>query len=287
MKLTFFSVLTFLSGIFVFADTVQPVPPSMDSKAFSWVNITKENRVFGQMASSGYLRGKIVVLASYDFSDKTLNDSFLQLQEVWNAYRSKPFVVIGSHSGGDVQEAKENIESLRLTFPIYENVHQEGAPPLERGCCAAYSYNGSVVCCSSNVRAVRGVVGSLILSTRVFLTPKQYTTFLDWHIDMLPGKAYNVLRDFNKAFPVEAMEYKNVYDKFSRSDDIKRVAILEKIARQAKDCDPSSPTARPLTKDRVNLLIDVYKDLMTNSNERISQESKNCIVELLRLKNAL
>ena len=89
--------------------------------AVEWTNIDQANYLAGRMASAGYLRGKVVCLDCRDYGDKSGVDAMRRLEEVWQTFKMKPFVLIGSHRGtAGAEKIKRIAEGLKLTFPIYK-----------------------------------------------------------------------------------------------------------------------------------------------------------------------
>ena len=68
--------------------------------------------------------------------------------------------------------------------------------------------------------------------------------------------------------------------KFNEDKDIKRVAKLERIARQAKDYDFKDVNAKRLSVEKVEKAIEVSADLKKSGNPLVAQEAKNCIADL-------
>ena len=111
-------------------------------------------------------------------------------------------------------------------------------------------------------------------------TPKQWKHYIDFDIDVLPGRASLEIEEFRKTFPKEAEVYDDVWAKFNEDKDIKRVAKLERIARQAKDYDFKDANAKRLSVDKVEKAIELSADLKKSENRLVAQEAKNCIADL-------
>ena len=86
-----------------------------------WENIDPAHYLAGRMASAGYLRGKVVCLDYRDYGDKSGVAAMRRMEEVWQTFKMKPFVLLGSHRGtADAEKIKRIAEGLKLTFPIYK-----------------------------------------------------------------------------------------------------------------------------------------------------------------------
>ena len=98
----------------------------LSSSAFAadpveWENVDPAHYLAGRMASAGYLRGKVVCLDYRDYGDKSGVDGMRRLEEVWQTFKMKPFVLIGSHRGtAGAEKIKRIADGLKLTFPIYK-----------------------------------------------------------------------------------------------------------------------------------------------------------------------
>ena len=91
-----------------------------------WENVDPAHYLAGRMASAGYLRGKVVLLDYRDYGDKSGVDAMRRLEEIWQTFKMKPFVLIGSHRGtAGAEKIKRIAEGLKLTFPIYKDCSSE------------------------------------------------------------------------------------------------------------------------------------------------------------------
>ena len=118
------------------------------------------------------------------------------------------------------------------------------------------------------------------MSMRSPQTPKQWKYYIDFDVDILPGRAYLEIEEFRKAFPKEAAAYDDVWERFNEDKDIKRVAKLERIARMAKDYDFRDVNAKRLSVEKVEKAIELSADLKKSENPLVAQEAKNCIADL-------
>ena len=85
-----------------------------------WRNVTPETRIGGRIVSPGYLQGKVVLLDCRDYADASGAEAMKRLQGVWRTYASKPFVVLGCHTGRSNRAAAAALMSrLGITYPVY------------------------------------------------------------------------------------------------------------------------------------------------------------------------
>ena len=255
--------------------------------AVEWTNIDQANYLAGRMASAGYLRGKVVCLDSRDYGDKSSVDAMRRLEEVWQTFKMKPFVLIGSHRGtAGAEKIKRIAEGLKLTYPIYRDAdmvrpqEQTDADQRRAGCLCIVGSTGKILYCGKDDRRAAGVIASALMAMRSPQTPKQWKHYIDYDIKVLPGKAYLEIEEFRKAFPNEAADYDDVWERFNADVETKRLAKLVRIAQQAKDYDFKDAKAKRLNLEKVEKAIELSEDLKNSENPFIAQEAKNCIADL-------
>ena len=255
--------------------------------AVEWTNIDQANYLAGRMASAGYLRGKVVCLDCRDYGDKSGVDAMRRLEEVWQTFKMKPFVLIGSHRGtAGAEKIKRIAEGLKLTYPIYRDAdmvrpqEQKDADQQRAGCLYIVGSTGKILYCGKDDRRAAGVIASALMAMRSPQAPKQWKHYIDYDIKVLPGKAYLEIEEFRKAFPNEAADYDDVWERFNADVETKRLAKLVRIAQQAKDYDFKDANAKRLNLEKVEKAIELYEDLKNSENPFVAQEAKNCIADL-------
>ncbi len=264
---------------------------------FEWTGVEATDRIGGRMISAGYLRGKVVVLDCRDYGDASAAnvEAIRWLQTLWATYKTKPFIVLGSHRGAESDSVvAARLRDWGVSYPVYRraDLASANAPTNPRSdddktilvvdsTCSRRLYRGS------DLRAVGGVVGSALMEVSVPMTPKAFSSLLDYEITHLPGRAYLRLKDFRARFPKDAKAYHDTWKKFSADSNIKRLAKLCEIARKAKDRNPADKKAKRLTPQMIDREIKKYADLKTNENPYIAQEAKNALADLTWAKAAL
>lgn len=264
------------------------------ARPVAWENIDPAHHLAGRMASSGYLRGKVVYVDCRDYGDKSCVESVRSMEEAWRTFKMKPFVMIGSHRGeAGAEKIKRIAEGLGLTYPIYKDAdiartqEQKDADPERTGFVYIVEATGKILYRGKDERRAYGVVASALMAMRSPQTPKQWKHFIDFDVDVLPGRAMLEIEEFRKAFPNDAKVYDSIWEKFSANEDIQRVAKLERLTLQAKDYDFRDAAARRLSPEKVDLAISSFADLKTSKNPAVAQEAKNCIAELMWTAAAL
>ena len=252
-----------------------------------WENIDPAHHLAGRMASSGYLRGKVVCVDCRDYGDKSGVESMRSMEEIWQSFKMKPFVLIGSHRGeAGAEKIKRIAEGLKLTYPIYKDAdivrtqEQKDADPERTGYIYVIGSTGKFFYRGKDERRVQGVIASALMSMRSPQTPKQWKYYIDFDVDVLPGRAYLEIEEFRKAFPKEAAAYDDVWERFNADEEIKRLAKLERLARMAKDYDFRDVNAKRLSVEKVEKAIELSADLKKSQNPLVAQEAKNCIADL-------
>ena len=66
----------------------------------------------------------------YVFSESNEDSVALlpRIEKLWSAYKSKPFVVLGSHRGGKSAKVANLIKKSKVTFPVYEDAGRTKEP---------------------------------------------------------------------------------------------------------------------------------------------------------------
>ena len=252
-----------------------------------WSNLDEPHHLAGRVASSGYLRGKVVLVDCRDYADSASAEVLRRMEDAWQTFKMKPFVLIGSHRGASGAERVAKIaKRLGITYPIYAraDIASGGADDLEETWQGGYVYvvesTGKVVYRGPDEHRARGIIASALMSIKSPHTPQQWRRLIDFDLDVLPGRALNEIAEFRKAFPDEAQEYDSAWKQLSADEDVVRLAKLERLALQAKDYDFKDNRAKRLDIDKVKLAITAFSDLKTNNNQAVAQEAKNCIAEL-------
>lgn len=250
----------------------------------AWDNLGREHHLAGRMTSSGYMRGKVVLIDRRDYGSKSCVDAARRMEDTWRAFKVKPFVLLGSHSGpAGAEKIARVAKGLSLSYPIYANAWLSrggGEASAADGTVCVVDCTGKVLYMGRDDRQAVAVAASALSAMRVPQTPAQWRRYIDFDIDVLPGRALNEIAEFRKAFPAEAREYDAAWKRLSSDEDVRRVAKLEALTRQAKDYDFRDKSAPRLDPDKVKLAAAAFADLKESRSEAVAQEAKNCIAEL-------
>lgn len=260
--------------------------------AYEWTNLTPENRLGGRMVSAGYLRGKVVVLDCRDYGDKANFADIRALQQLWACYKTKPFVIIGSHRGKqDPKRMAAILDRLGVTYPVYAQAELKGISTATVPClyvmdstCTVRLYAGSAV------RSVNGCVGNAIFSACRPAAAKQWKRLLDFELTNLPGQAYlhlksllaqkDCLEEVRRTYPDDLRAWMAAYEKAKASDEIKKLAKLVELATLVKDRDTQAKESKKITKAVINKNIEKFEALKESANPFVVQEAKNALADL-------
>lgn len=261
-----------------------------------WVNVVPESRVGGRMASCGYLKGKVVLLDVRDYSAASDADMMRQVQDVWMAYKSRPFVALGSHVGTEEKksDAEKLVKKLNLTYSVYAGVAMKDDGGIEnRPARGVYVFDptGRQLYFGKDPRQAMGVVGSAVFAVNLPSTPKYWRTLLDYEISNLPGQAFLRIRDLTRnhkdvleklsaQYPDDVKRYAKTWREYNADGDIKKLAKLVETVALIKDRDKSSRASQRISASALESIIKKYSVLAKSENPLIAQEAKNSIADL-------
>lgn len=245
--------------------------------AIGWSGVSPENHLGGRPASPGYLQGKVILLDCRDYAVAT-NDT-IRLEQLWRTFKAKPFVVVGSHLGSSAAAARSAIARFGVSYPVYAGARlaAKDYEPVD-GYYTVVNASGLVVVKTRDLHRAEAAVVTAIANDASPGTVKLMRRYLDYELAVLPGKAYNRLKDFRRRFPREAAAYDAEWDRLDSNDEACRLARLEDVVRQVRDSDERRRGA--FTKAKVAELIAAYEDLRKSKDPLVMQEAKNCIAEL-------
>lgn len=276
-----------------------------EALAREWCGIEAANRIGGRMTSAGYMRGKVVLFDSRDYSAASEAENIRALQAVWNAYKTKSFVLIGNHTGGgDAEAVRKAMAKLGVTYPVYKNVSiddgaADGAEPVAvSGTMMVFDATFTrLIYIGSLVNEARGIVGNAIFAARKPNNVKNWKALLDYEIQFLPGQAYlrlKELMDDDETFlrlkaklPEDARRYEAEWKKAAADDKRKKLAELVSISREIRDRDTAAAKWRRLTPRQLDSIAEKYSFLKSDADANAAQEAKNALADLMFAKASL
>jgi len=129
-----------------------------------WKGLSDENWYSGRKLSPADLNGKVVMVDEWGVRCPPCRALLPRMEEIWKSFKSKPFVLIGSHRQGRQPEAvAELVKQNKLTYPIYDRAGIVDEPSNGGGIPFIYvvDANGKVVYSGRNDReAIAAVVNA-------------------------------------------------------------------------------------------------------------------------------
>jgi len=276
-----------ITNIAVFAAIAASTVALNAECAVEWRNLDSANYLAGRKASEGYLRGKVVLVNRWEVRDQQSLAMLPQIEQIWQSFKTKPFVVIGSRckGRGSLDEITQIVKENGLTYPMYEDAGLAyGEPGFDK---PPFIY---VVDCTGKViyrgTDERKATQAVVVALTDMAAPRnvgQWKKFLDFELKELPGHASVRLGEFREKFPEEAKKYDAAAAELAKVPQIKGLVELVKFARQAKDMRPfgeKQTAQRERFAKKLDRAIKKFAPLAQSSDPRVAQEAKNAIADL-------
>ena len=113
-----------------------------------WQGITDDHHYSGPKISEADLAGKVVMVDQWGINCPPCRALLPAMQKLWNANKSKPFMLIGAHcQGRNPKEVQALVDANKLTYPIYDWAGLANAPSSGGGLPFMYvvDHRGKVV----------------------------------------------------------------------------------------------------------------------------------------------
>lgn len=262
---------------------------SFSAGAVDWRNLDEEHHLAGRKASTGYLRGKVVLVDRWGVKCPPCRQLLPRLEEIWQSFKTKPFVVLGGHcpGWGDAEGVKALAKEHGLTYPVYEGAGLAAQEPPFDAIPFLYVVDetGKVVYRGRDERAATQAIVTALTDMEAPRNAAQWKRFLDFELESLPGRAYLRLAEFKKKFPAEAKAYAEREKELKAIPDVKKLAELVDFARKAKDMRTFDAKQQTKRKRYEKLVTDAlssakYKPLLESENPFVVQEAKNALADL-------
>jgi len=267
------------SSVSVAADAATAAMP------VAWKNLDEEHHLGGRVTSEGYMRGKVVLVDRWGKNCPPCRALLSRLEEVWNSFKTKPFVLLGGHckGWGTADEVKSLIEENKLTYPIYEDAGLAENEPKYDSIPFLYvvdetgfvRYKGRDECRATEV---------LVTLLTDMESPKDaamWQKFVDFELKVLPGRAFVRLTEFRKKFPNEAKKYESDYKRLKNDVEVQKLVKLVTFAKMAKDFDKTNKNTKgKVDRTKIGMAIKKFEPLKESTNELVAQEAKNAIADL-------
>ena len=259
------------------------------SAAVEWRSVDADHYLAGRKCSEGYLQGKVVLVDRWGLGCPPCRGLLPRIEEIWQGFRTKPFVVIGGHckGWGDADGVKKLASQLGLTYSIYEDAGLAVGEPAFNSIPFLYVVDetGKVVYMGHDERTATQVVVTALTDLESPRNLAQWRRFLDFELENLPGRAYLRLKEFKKKFPKEAKEYADKEKALMGIPDVKKLSELVDFAKKAKDVREFGAKKKVQKQKYEKLVRDAisgskYASLLESNDPRVVQEAKNSLADL-------
>lgn len=102
------------------------------SAAFAgmWRGLSEADHYSGPKLTEADLAGKVVLVDCWGVNCPPCRALLPRIEQIWQSFKSKPFVVVGSHcQGRQPERVAELVKANKLTYPMYERFGlAEGEP---------------------------------------------------------------------------------------------------------------------------------------------------------------
>lgn len=151
-----------------------------------WTNLDEAHHYSGPELTDKALEGKVVLVENWGADREESCEVQSRMQQLWTSFKTKPFVIIGSHCTGKATEkVAAVVAAKKLTFPMYEKAGLAEGPEFKA---LPYFYvvnhRGRVVYSGSQDRDAEEAlvtaiadVGQPIYLCRGVPLPKRYKSF--------------------------------------------------------------------------------------------------------------
>ena len=256
--------------------------------AVEWRNLDEAHHLAGRKASEGYLCGKVVLVDRWGVKCPPCRRLLPRVEEIWQSFKTKPFVVLGGHckGWGDRAGVEALVRENELTYPIYEDAGLVNEPKFDS---IPFLYvvdpTGKIVYRGHSERTATQAVVATLTDYESPKNAAQWKRYLDFELANLPGKASLRLAAFKKAFPAEAKAYASQEKTLKAIPDVKLLAEFVDFARKAKDMRVFKKNEKAKQKAYEKFVRDAlesakYKKLLESKDPRVVQEAKNCFADL-------
>ena len=255
--------------------------------AVEWTNLDKNHHLGGRVTSAGYMRGKVVLVCRWGMKFPKCRELLPKLEEVWQAFKEKPFVLLGGHCKGygEADEIVKFVKEQGISFPVYGGArltvgepHYDTVPVLY-----VVDETGRVVYAGHNDQTARQAIVTALTDQESPRSLAQHRRFLEFELKELPGRAWLRAEDFRKNFPQEAKEYAEQFRALAAVPGVEKLAELVAFAKTAKD-HPFMGSKDQLKKDKLKASMEdalrKYASLKQSTDPRLAQEAKNALADI-------
>lgn len=133
--------------------------------AVEWKGLGEGSYYAGPKLTAEDLAGKVVLVDCWGVNCPPCRALLPRMEQVWQGFKSKPFVLIGSHrQGRQPEKVADLVKANKLTYPIYDGAGLASGEPSFRGIPFLYVVNHRGKVCYSGYderAATEAVVNAL------------------------------------------------------------------------------------------------------------------------------
>jgi len=262
--------------------------------AVEWKSLDAAHHLGGRKASEGYLQGKVVLVCRWSPEDALSKEMLRRMEDIWQGFKTKPFVVLGGscEGRGTTDAAKRVVGESSLTYPAYAGAALGVGEPDFTDVPFLYVVDetGKVVYFGKEDRNATQAVVMALTDMESPRNLEQWKSFLDFELEVLPGRAYLRADEFRKKYPAEAKAYYAKFKELTSIPDVKRLSELVAFSRKAKDMrafDAKTAVKKQKFAKMIDSAISKFASLAEAKDPRVSQEAKNALADLKWTRAAL
>ena len=253
--------------------------------ALGWTGLEPDSHIGGRKLSEGYMQGKVALVCRWGLDSQESRESVSRLEHVWQSYKSKPLVILGSltEGSGSPAKAKTFVKSKGISYSVYSGAGLEkGAPVFEK---VPYFYvidaSGKMVYKGSDERRAEEAIVQALTNYASPPDADYWSRLIDSEIEVLPGRAYMHLNEFRKLFPGESKAYDDRFKALKARSEVVKMAQLETFAAKVRDFDPNESKSNLQSMlSKLKSASKAYEPFKGHSDPFIAQEAKNCLADL-------
>ena len=94
---------------------------ALAAQAVGWKGLGEGNYYAGPKVTEADLAGKVVLVDCWGVGCPPCRALLPRMEEIWKSFRSKPFVLLGSHrQGRQPEKVAALVKANKLTYPQYD-----------------------------------------------------------------------------------------------------------------------------------------------------------------------
>ena len=133
----------------------------LSAQAVGWKGLGEGNYYAGPKLTEADLAGKVVLVDCWGVNCPPCRALLPRMEEIWKSFKSKPFILLGSHrQGHQPEKVAELVKANKLTYPQYNGAGLAEGEPSFRGIPFLYVVNprGKVIYSGHDERAATQAV---------------------------------------------------------------------------------------------------------------------------------